>query len=178
MRAWNFVTAMQRIRSQKGFTIIELLLILVLIAILYKIFVPRYTKLAIVKHHVYATAHDLAADLRYARRLAMGGGLNGNTSTSLTQEPAFWLQMYTAGTATDSWRIFSYYGSSASPVKQVTIDDDVRISSTATDAFYFDYRGGPHPYTGGTILVEDVNSIYRWRVSVVRGTGKIELYEL
>ncbi len=169
---------MDRIKSQKGFTIVELLLILVLVAILYKMFVPRYTKLAIIKHHVYSTAHDLAADLRYSRRLAMGGGLNGNTATSLSQEPAFRLELYTVGTATDSWRIYSTYGSSAAPIKTVTIEEGLRLSNTATNAFYFDSRGGPHPYTGGTILVEDVNSLYRWRVSVVRGTGKIELYEL
>ena len=100
----------RRGRSESGFTVVELLLIIVLIIILYRLLVPRYTHRAILKHEVYSTAHALAADIRYTMKLATSGGISGNTSDE------YYLKFYTVGTATDTWRIYQD-GSEASPIR-------------------------------------------------------------
>lgn len=174
----------RRLLSQSGITLIEIVLIIVIIAILHKMFVPRYSKDAILKHKVYSTAHDLAADLRYARRLAIGGGLEGNPITDPgdgTEYPAkYWFEVYkSAGAAaTDSWRVYSYSGTPGSPEKSEKILSDLIIEQNATNAIYFDDKGAPYPSGGDYFEVRDTDSRYRWRVSVERGTGFVKLWEM
>ena len=60
---------------QKGFTLIEVLLGVVVIAILAAIVVPRITKTDLYNRYlVYTTAHRIAADMRLTRRLAVTTG--------------------------------------------------------------------------------------------------------
>lgn len=158
-------------RGDKGFTVVELLLVLVIIVILYRLFIPRYTHLAILKHKVYSSAHDLAADLRYARRLAIGGGTSGNSGK------VYWVKLDQVGSSTDTWYVFEH-GSAASPIKSVTVLDGVELQlmDNSTNSFYFDAMGVPHP-TDAVVEVRDTKSLYRWHVSVVR-TGRIKLIEM
>ena len=155
--------------SKNGFTIIELIVVALIIAILIKLFVPRYTRDAMTKYRVYAAAHNIASDLRYARRLSVGGGESGNSGKY------YWFKFYTVGAATDTFRVFED-GSEASYIKSTTIDDgDITITSAATDSFYFDAYGRTYPAGGGTITVEDSGNRYRWDVSVVKNTGRIQM---
>jgi Tfp pilus assembly protein FimT len=157
-------------KNAEGFTIIELILVCIIIVILYGMFVPRYTKEAITKHKVYSTAHDLAADLRYARRLSIGGGTSGNSGK------VYWLKLAQIGSATDTWYVFEH-GGAATPIKTVTVLDGVELELTdhSTNSFYFDTMGVPHP-NGAAVEVRDTANIYRWHVSVVR-SGRVELIE-
>jgi hypothetical protein len=138
--------------------------------VIYSMFVPRYTYMAIRKHQVYSTAHDLAADIRYARRLTLGGGTTGNSGK------IYWLKIYKVGSATDTWRIFEE-GSEASPIKSVTVMTGIYMNETATSSFYFDSRGSTFPYNGGAVEIHDNDNAYQWDVSVVRGTGRVQLIE-
>jgi len=175
---------MRRLLSESGITIIEVVLIIVIMAILAKMFVPRYSKDAILMHKVYSTAHDMASDLRYARRLATTGGEQGNPisdpSSATTIESKFWFEIYkTAGaSATDSWRVYSYHGSQGSPVKTNQVLSDMVIEQPATNAVYFDDRGVPYPSSTSYFDVADTEGKYRWRVSVERGTGYVRLRQL
>lgn len=168
--------------DDNGFTIVELLLAVIIISILTMMFVPRYTKDAILKHKVYATAHDLAADLRYARQLSMGGGLQGNpeTAANAAENPVYyWLEIYkSTGAATDSWRIYPMNAGAAGSVKDITILGDIELVESATPAFYFDKNGTPTPGTNAYIEVRDTAGNYRWAVSVARTTGQVVLNEI
>ncbi|MFA6450286.1 MAG: hypothetical protein WCX65_12505 [bacterium] len=157
-------------QSDSGITIIELVLIIALIVLLYGMFVPRYTHLAIRKHQVYSTAHDLAADIRYARQLTFGGGPTGNSGKT------YWLKLYKVGSATDTWRIFES-DNEASPIKSVTVLPGVYLNETSTSSFYFDITGVTSPVNGGAVEVHDSDNKYQWDVSVVRGTGRVKLIE-
>lgn len=168
--------------GENGFTIVELLLAVMVISILTMMFVPRYTKDAILKHKVYATAHDLAADLRYARQLSMGGGVQGNpqTTPSAAENPVYyWLEIYkSAGAATDSWRIYPMSSGAGAAVKEINSLEDIELVESATPAFYFDKNGTPTPSTNAYIEVRDTAGKYRWAVSVARTTGQIVLNEI
>jgi hypothetical protein len=139
-------------------------------AVLVAMFVPRYTMLAVRKHQVYSTAHDLAADIDYARRLSIGEGLKGNSGKS------YWLKLYKVGSATDTWKIFEN-GLESEPIKIVTVLTGVYLKDVSTTSFYFDGRGATTPFNGGVFEVHDTNNNYQWDVSVVRGTGRVQLIE-
>ncbi len=157
-------------RQSSGLSIVELILIVALIAILVSMFVPHFSILAIRKHQTYSTAHDLAADLDYARRLALGGGPSGNSGKS------YWVKLYKIGSATDTWKVFESDNES-SPIKTVTVVDGVYLDEVSTSSFYFDSKGAVSPYNGGAVEVHDNENIYQWDVSVVRGTGRVKLIE-
>ncbi len=159
-----------RYKHNSGVTVVELILVVVIVAILAGMFVPRYTKEAALKHEVYSTAHDLAADIRYARTLSLGGGTAGNSGKT------YWVKLYKVGSATDTWKVFEN-GNEASPIKSVTTRDNITLNDNSTSSFYFSSSGTPSPFTGGNIDVKDENSAYRWKVSVVRGTGSVTLTE-
>lgn len=161
----------KRLRSNRGFSLLEALLVVVLISILAGVVVPRYAYQHVTRQKVYATAHNIAADLRYARRLSIGRGVKGSGSNH-------WLRLYTVGTATDTWRVFED-GNEAAYLKAYTVPgNDIRIKGAATDSFYFDYRGIPEPANGGYISVYDNENRFQWNVSVVANTGRIQLIQI
>jgi type II secretion system protein H len=62
-------------RRQKGFTLVEVLLVIVIMAILAATAIPRISKTGLYNRYlVYTTAHRIAADMRLARRLAVTTG--------------------------------------------------------------------------------------------------------
>jgi MSHA pilin protein MshC len=62
-------------KRQKGFTLIEILLVIVVVAILAAVAIPRITKTGLYgRYLVYTTAHRIATDMRLARRLAVTTG--------------------------------------------------------------------------------------------------------
>ena len=154
-----------------GFSIIELILILAIVVVLYAMFVPRYTYRAIRKHQVYSTAHDLAADLRYAQELSTRGGLTGNSGKKYV------LKLYTVAGVTNTWKIFED-GNEAEPIKSVTVLPGVYLNEPSTDTFFFDSNGTVNPLIGAAVEVHDTENIYQWDVSVVRGTGRVKLIGL
>ncbi len=158
-------------KSQDGFTAVELLLIMALMAILYYVFVPKYTLDAARKPQTLASAQALAGDLRYTQQLSMNGGPNGNSGK------LYCLKFYNSGTATDTWKIFAQDSESA-PIKTVTLTPGMNVASVSTDSFYFDTTGLPYPATGGNVVISDPQGTYSWRVSVVKTTGRVMLTEM
>ena len=160
-----------RFKAQNGFSILEFMLVVILVSILAAIVVPRFAYENVTRQKVYAVAHNMAADLRYARRLSIGRGQHGGGSDH-------WFKLYTVGTATDTFRVFEN-GDEANPIKEYTVPgNDIVISASATDSFYFDYKGDPVPATGGAISVSDKYGRCQWDVSVIRNTGRVRLIQI
>lgn len=136
--------------------------------------INRYSRNMFAKTKVYATAHRITSDLRYARQLAMSKGTAG---TSSAQYFGF---KFATSTANREYIIFdSVTGHATSTaIKDVNnIDSDMTITS-ATASYLFATSGEPLPTAGGTIVVQDSKLRYQWNVTVSRVTGKVYLTEI
>ncbi|MFH1538638.1 MAG: prepilin-type N-terminal cleavage/methylation domain-containing protein [bacterium] len=166
-----------------GFSIIEILVVAAVILILAAAFIPRFTRDAIVQKKVYTAAHNIASDIRYARRLAVGGGTTGNAGLD------YYTYFTTAGASTDTVEL--YETGAGNPEKSTLVgDDDVQLEmleSLLTDSIYFSATGQPYyapapgfasTPTGFTIEVKDSGDRWIWRVSVERNTGRAFLTEI
>jgi Tfp pilus assembly protein FimT len=160
-------------RHPSGITAIELIVVVCILAILAKMFVPRFTREELIKWRVGTTAHNIASDVRYARRLALNGGTAGGSGKS------YWFRLYKAASAaTDTFKVYEN-GSEATPIKSTTTPwSDVMIVGISTDSFYFSTSGVPVPINGGGVTISDANNNYQWNVSVVKNTGRVSLTQI
>ncbi|MEW5945733.1 MAG: hypothetical protein AB1742_06005 [bacterium] len=172
--------AAKTLRYAYGFSVVELIVVLILLALLVKLFIPRFSRDVIVEKKVYGAAHTIASDIRYARTLSFSGGTSGNSGYN------YWVLLSTAGSSTDTVSVLEN-GDTGSPLKSTTVgDDDVRIRwlDPSTNSVYFDATGTPYieiggvpTATGAVIEVRDPNSRYVWYVSMNRVTGAVRLVE-
>ena len=160
-----------RIKNNSGYSLLEIMLVVALISILAGIIIPRFTYKQVTCSKVYTVAHNIAGDLRYARRLSIGQGTSGGSGME------YWLKLSTVGTATDTYRILEG-GDEANPLKTYTVNgSDITIIGSSTDSYYFNTRGDPSP-DGGFIIVRDTDNICQWNVSVIRSTGRIQMIQI
>ena len=158
-----------RANNTSGFTIVEALLAVIIVSIIAAIIVPKYSATKVTKQKVYAVAHNIAQDLRYAQKMATGSGPTGGNTTN------YWFKFYTAGTATDTFKVFME-GDEANPLRTTTLfGNDIRIFASSTDSYYFNSRGEPYPDSDEYIAVKDAGNNYQWNVSIIRTTGRISL---
>lgn len=170
-----------RAPAGSGFTIVEFIVVAIVVLILIGALIPRYTRDALVQRKVYTAAHTIASDIRYARRLAVGGGTTGNSDTD------FYASFTTAGTSTDTVEVYGV-GIGWSQKSTLVGDDDVRIEvlePALSDTVYFSATGQPYYVTAGassstgfTVEVKDSGDNWIWRVSVERVTGQPLLTEI
>jgi len=161
-----------RLNNRGGFTIVEALLVVVLISIIAAIVVPKYSATKVTKQKVYAVAHNIAQDLRYAQKMATGSGPVGGNTTN------YWFKLYTAGTSTDTFRVFRQ-GDEANPLRTTTLfGNDIQILGSSTDSYYFNSRGEPFPNANGYVTVQDAGNNYQWNVSIIKTTGRIVLRQV
>ena len=140
----------KRLNVQNGFTLLEVIAVLVILGILSAIAVNRWTNL---DAEVYAGANALKTHLRYAQAQAMNRNPNvdDNTIMGITYNATskqYWLF---SGTNTASIQVLpgdlQYTTSSRTidvPAKKITLD--------AAFTIYFDNRGIPYSaYTSSTV---------------------------
>lgn len=170
-----------RAGTNRGYTLVEFLLVILLISIIAGILIPRYAYIHVTKQKVYAVAHDMADDIRYARKLSTGGEPDTAVvyPVVVPQTPTkYWFKLYTLGTATDTYRIFRM-NSEANPIKSTSLyGSDVVVTAAATDSFAFNATGTATPAAGGTISVKDAGNNYQWDITVVGPTGRVYLTQI
>lgn len=155
--------------SRRGISIIELVILLSVLLVLMYAFVPRFSRDAIVQKKVYTVAHNIAADLRYSRRLSISAGPTGNSGKY------YGVTLSTVGTSTDTVLVQDD-SVPRNAVKTTTLGDaDVQmwLLSPSTDSVYFSYRGEPNLTNGATFRVRDVGNQFEWYVSVEKTTGRV-----
>ncbi|MFQ5951836.1 MAG: Tfp pilus assembly protein FimT/FimU [Candidatus Omnitrophota bacterium] len=150
-------------RRQKGFTLIEVLLAVVFIAILAAIVIPRLTKTGLYNRYlVYTTAHRIAADMRLARRLAVTTGAVHRVRCSQT------------GGSSDynEYVIERQNGSWASVGETKNIPDDITVSGDQETQFNANGSAdGNH-----TFRYRIGSDRYQITVRQVTGRAKLETY--
>ena len=130
-----------------GFTLIEMIFIVVVVAILAAVVMPRVGRGGLLnKFSVYTSAHQIAADMRYARRLAV---------TSGTQHR---VRFFATGSSSDYNEYTIQQAASWANVSVAkAIDDDITVTGDASVTFSnngaadsdhsFSYELGGHTYS-------------------------------
>ncbi|MFH1411841.1 MAG: GspH/FimT family pseudopilin [Candidatus Omnitrophota bacterium] len=143
-----------RLRTHRGFSLIELILAFVIMGILAAIVIPRVTKADLYnKFLIYTTAHQVAGDLRLARRLAVTNGDD-----------------YKLGFTADTYAIFKDNSGAWDQIgEEKTIGGD--ITRTGTTSITFSPSGaasgnGNFKFEAGTT---------RYKADVTRSTGSVVL---
>lgn len=167
------------VNNSRGVTVMELLLVLVLIVILTMMFVPGYVSDVILKEKVAGVAHDIAGDLRLARRMAINGGPEGDCREN------YWFRLFATGSI-----VFKNSNPASAVHSTEIVGNDVRFFNPGiafnnptpaaiarpSIAYIFSATGSViTPATGGVIVVSDTDNKFQWNVSVVRTTGRIIL---
>lgn len=124
-------------RSKSGFTLIEIILVIVVLGILMAVAIPRFNfnnKLA------YTTAKKLADDLRFTRSLAINKGINH----------------YLLLSPSSPYTQYAIFDSSTDPDTQIgetrTIPTGVNCTAS-TSTFQFNYLGACNSGVDGTVTL-------------------------
>ncbi|MCK5450820.1 MAG: prepilin-type N-terminal cleavage/methylation domain-containing protein [Candidatus Omnitrophica bacterium] len=145
-------------RGNKGFTMIEILLVLVVVGILAAVVIPRVGKGGELYNNflAYTTAHKVAADLRLTRRLAITTGNDHRLEFDVVAGE----KVYSLSENDGGWSTISEVKTIAS---DVTVSGDSSVTFSLTGAASSAASIG---FTAGTASYTD---------SVVAYTGKVEL---
>lgn len=125
---------MKKIKNTKGFTLMEMLIVVAIIAILIAIAIPTFTA----QLEKAREAADIA-NIRSAYSEAMVKYLNGDATTTATT-PA--MTQNTAGWASLTWP--TYLGAEVQPTKGNVVTVTIDATGTASCA-----AGAPAPAAGG-----------------------------
>ncbi len=159
--------------SKKGFTVIELIMVILIVAILAVVVAPRITALYPIK--LSGAAEKLASDLRYAQNLAMSKHIDHRIAFDITAET---YAVYCYNADTDSWDLVK------DPLKRgddfiVDYTDDSRyqgieIVSTSflSATVEFDSTLGK-PSSGGEVVLHCRET--STHVIVTANTGKVSI---
>ena len=140
--------------QSKGFTLIEVILIMVIIGILAATVVPRIDFTISTTASVDGAAYIVASDIRYAQEWAMAN----RVSKTITFTSG--LLVYTFGPP-----------SNMDPSGQ--LPEGVRVSTTIT--ITFNSLGEPIAGGGGSVTVEDLGSTQTRTITVEQYTGKVTI---
>ncbi len=143
--------------NKKGFTIIEILFVVIVIAILAAVAIPRLGVPFTVKMKVKTTARRLTSDIRLARRYAITNNQNYKLSVNAAQKN------------------YGIYDSTDTQVGITrTIDSSITIS--ANKNFIFERLGNASVISDtGISLSADTN---QWNITVTTATGMVKMEEV
>lgn len=146
---------------KKGFSLVEMLMVIAVIGILAVITVPKLNLAVISKCKAEATAKKIVTDLRRVRGLAISNAVNNTQGFSLRLN----------NTPCDSYEIVNL--DTSETVDSHTIDPEVNVVGQA-DEFEFGPLGNlTSTYTYITVSAEGKNFI----INIMRATGTIKCFE-
>lgn len=149
-------------RKRKGFNLVEMLMIVVVVGILAVIAVPKLNLAVISKYKAEATAKKIITDLRRVRRLAISNAVNNTQGFSLRLH----------NTPCDSYEIVNL--DTEEIVDSHTIDPEVNVVGQA-DEFEFGPLGNlTSTQTYITVFAEGKTFI----INIIRATGTIKCDEI
>lgn len=149
-------------KRRKGFSLAEMMMVVLFIGILAAIAVPRLNLAVVSKHKAEATAKKLVIDLRRVRRLAISDAVNNTEGFSLKllgPNPYTGYEIENLDTE--------------ATVDSHTIDPQVTVAGTE-DEFEFGPLGNlTSPYTQITVSAEGKT----FTITIIRATGTIKCVE-
>ena len=146
-----------RLYNEHGFTLIESTLVVIVIGLLAIVAIPKLVPTD--KHEVYITAHQITADMRYARGLAIANAENHK------------VKFYPDGSVYTSYAIRDSEGAT---VKSMDIPEqvDCTIDEIVVDGeISFTSLGSASP--GGDDIISLQVGSHTNTISVVAATGRI-----
>lgn len=149
---------------RSGFSVIELVIVLAIIATLAAIAMPRYTT-SLANYRADAAARRVAADFAYARSRAIAG----STSQSVVFTKSINSYQLTGATNPDKPSAAFVVSLAAEPYKAVI--DDINFGGTGATSFTINGHG--YPDKGGFVVVR-VGQVTR-RVVLSRAHGTTEV---
>ncbi len=154
--------------TQRGFTLIELIIVLAIVAILVVIGVPSMNEM-IVNQKVRGTANDLLMDLSYARSEA----IKRNANVELVRAGADWtggwsVRIVTGGAVIRVQPAIKGVSSCGATVANVTFGPDGRSSLTTPPSPSFDFAPISSPPCTVTIPPSPVS----WRCVSIGPSGR------
>jgi len=156
----RFISADQR--GKKGFSYVEMLMVVLFIGILAAIAVPRLNMALVSKYQAETTAKKIVTDLRRTRRLAISDAVNNTDGFSLRllgPSPYTGYEIVNLDTAAN--------------VDSHTIDPEVTVTGTA-DQFDFGHLGNlTSTYTQITVSAEGKT----FTITIIPATGTVKCEE-
>jgi prepilin-type N-terminal cleavage/methylation domain-containing protein len=143
-----------RIPQSKGFTLIEVILVMVIIGILAATVVPRIDFTISTTASVDGAAYIVASDIRYAQEFAMANRI----SKTLT---------FTSGSSVYT------FGPPSNMDPSGQLPEGVRVGTTIL--FTFNSLGEPIVNGGMNVIVKDVGSPQQRTIQVQNYTGKVKI---
>ncbi|MFH1836899.1 MAG: GspH/FimT family pseudopilin [Candidatus Omnitrophota bacterium] len=146
------------LRTNNGFSLIEILLAVVIMGILSAVVIPRVTKADLYnKFLVYTTAHQVAADIRLARRLAV------------TNSDDYKLE-FSTDSGTDVYAIYKNNGGSWDEVGETKSIAET-ISTSGASTVTFTPQGAADSLKNFKFAIDTV----RYQARVTKNTGSVVL---
>ena len=147
-----------------GYTVVELVLVMVLLIILAAVAVPRFTALQSVR--VNAAVREIASDIRYAQSLAISSGKNHRVVFSAAG--------YTIEENDGGWQYITFPVTADNYIVQIAADyEGVVIDSGYT--LEFNSLGEPVVGGGGSFTVSNSGSNPCRQISIVNNIGRVQI---
>ena len=144
-------SSLNKLKNQKGFTLIELIVVIATLAMLFSLVIPNIQKNS---SELLTTSRKLRDEIRYIRYMKIAEGKNYRL---VFQEHSYILS------------------EGPKRIKEVIIDKDLSINQNFIGSeVFFSYNGAPSS-NGGTITITNKNSKRYCKITVVPATGRILL---
>ena len=153
-----------RLKKDKAFSLVEMIIIVMWLGILAAIAVPRLNLAAISKHKAQTTARKIVTDLRLTRRLAISDAANNTKGFELKMVGSVPYTRYEIENVDTHATVASH-----------TLDSDVSISCPTGPRFIYGPLGNMKPGSGTGLTVSGGGRSFT--ISIIQATGAIKCVE-